>query len=80
MATRTLAYECRYCGALKKTKATCERHELACLKNPEAKNCTVCEHAHKSTAKGRLICAISHKLCSTAVSARCNMFKRRDTQ
>lgn len=37
MATRVLAYECKYCGTLKKTRALMDRHELACLKNPKAK-------------------------------------------
>lgn len=41
MATRVLAYECKYCGTLKKTRALMDRHELACLRNPKAKTAHV---------------------------------------
>lgn len=78
MATRTLAYECQYCGALKRTKNVCERHELTCFQNPDAKNCILCEHVCKSTS-GRF-CAVTGKRCSVAVSANCEDFKRRGEQ
>lgn len=77
MAVRTLAYECRYCGTLKKTRKLCERHELACLKNPDARNCTLCEHIDKHEKPAR--CGVSGKMCSSAVSAQCTTFKRRDS-
>lgn len=48
MARRVLAWECRYCGALKKNENICVRHELSCLENPEAKNCYFCIHSLKS--------------------------------
>lgn len=75
MATRTLAYECMYCGTLKKSKHICERHEKTCLCNPEAKNCIRCINAYKSE-KG-LLCSIDNKRCSVAVSADCEHFIRR---
>ena len=78
MATRVLAYECKYCGTLKKTRALMDRHELACLRNPNAKNCTRCEHLQKN-GDGRATCEVSGKLCSVAVSARCKDFKRRES-
>ena len=76
MATRTLAYECKYCGTLKKTKNVCERHELTCFENPDAKNCLMCNHVVSST-KGR-VCKVTGKRCSSAVSATCEHFDRRD--
>lgn len=75
MATRVLAYECQYCGALKKTKRTCERHEISCLKNPNARNCILCTHSIKE--EGETICAKTGKRCSVAVSANCNQFTAR---
>lgn len=76
MATRTLAYECKYCGALKKTKTICERHELTCFQNPDAKNCILC--VHRTDSKSGRVCAVSGKRCSVAISAGCNDFARRD--
>lgn len=75
MATRTLAYECKYCGALKRTRLICERHELTCFQNPEARNCVLCQHMTKDHT-GR-VCAVSGKRCSVAVSANCEHFARR---
>ena len=72
MATRTLAYECKYCGTLKKNKNICERHELTCFENPEAKNCVLCQHM--TTLNGGRVCAVSGKRCSVAVSASCQDF------
>lgn len=77
MAVRTLAYECKYCGALKKTKNICERHELTCFQNPDAKNCVLCVHKMEGP-KGR-VCAETGKRCSVAVSATCDHFLRRDS-
>ena len=76
MATRTLAYECKYCGALKRTKNVCERHELTCFQNPDAKNCMLCENIRASAA-GK-VCVVTGKRCSVAVSANCEHFARRD--
>ena len=75
MATRTLAYECQYCGALKRTKLICERHEATCFQNPDARNCVLCEHM-RSGARGR-VCFVTGKRCSVAVSANCYSFSRR---
>lgn len=75
MAVRVLAYECKYCGALKKGKKVCENHEIACLSNPEAKNCVRCQHI-KNTESGR-VCGLTGKRCSVAVSANCEDFVRR---
>lgn len=75
MAVRVLAYECKYCGALKKTKHICEKHEIACFSNPDAKNCLLCQHM-RAGESGR-VCAVTGKRCSTATSALCNDFARR---
>ena len=75
MATRTLAYECQYCGTLKRTRNVCERHELTCFQNPDAKNCVLCVNMGESVT-GR-VCKITNKRCSVAVSATCEHFSRR---
>ena len=75
MATRTLAYECKYCGALRRTKNVCERHELTCFQNPDAKNCILCQHSTGS--KMCRVCEVTGKRCSVAVSAHCEHFARR---
>lgn len=77
MATRTLAYECKFCGALKRTKVICERHELTCFQNPEAKNCVLCQHMTQDY-RGR-VCRVTGKRCSVAVSANCGYFARRES-
>lgn len=76
MATRTLAYECKYCGALKRTKNVCERHELTCFQNPDAKNCVLCQNMRQG--KGGRVCAVTGKRCSVAISANCEYFARRE--
>ena len=76
MATRTLAYECKYCGALKRTKNVCERHELTCFQNPDAKNCILCNN--RTQVNGISVCRVTHKRCSVAVSATCDHFDRRE--
>lgn len=77
MAVRVLAYECKYCGALKKSKKVCENHEIACLSNPNARNCLRCQHMTK-LADGTKVCGVSNKRCSVAVSANCEDFLRRE--
>ena len=74
MAIRILAYECKYCGTIKKTKYACEKHESACFSNPDARNCLLCKHMRGG--KSERVCAVSGKRCSTAVSAFCNDFVR----
>lgn len=75
MARRVLAWECRYCGAIKKSETICNRHEKTCLKNPDARNCIVCAHSAKSVSA--LICS-KGKVCSRATSAKCEHFKREE--
>ena len=76
MATRTLAYECKYCGALTRTKNVCERHELTCFRNPDAKNCILCKN--RVEVNKQSTCGITHKRCSVAISASCQNFVRRE--
>lgn len=75
MAKRVLAWECRYCGAIKKSETICERHERTCLKNPDARNCIVCQHSGTNVPGGSLRCR-KGKTCSRATSAKCEYFKR----
>lgn len=75
MATRTLAYECKYCGALKRTKNVCERHELTCFQNADARNCLLCQNmTYKDKSR---VCKLTDKKCSVAVSASCEHFVRK---
>lgn len=76
MARRVLAWECRYCGTIKKSETICERHEKTCLKNPDARNCVVCQHSHKP--EGDSLSCLKGKKCSRATSAKCEHFKRKE--
>lgn len=44
---RVERYRCPYCGKLAVHAATIERHEVECMKNPDSKNCYLCEHARE---------------------------------
>ena len=80
MARRVLAFECQYCGALKKSKTIATRHEVACMKNPDGRNCILCVHHVKLdtpvTGGGKYWCPLRDVACSIAVSANCPNFKR----
>lgn len=73
MARRVLAWECRYCGALKKTENICLRHEKACMKNPNPRNCILCKYGRSNDSGMSLICQ-KGKTCSQATSANCEYF------
>ncbi len=75
MARRIIAWECKYCGEIKKSEKIALRHEASCLKNPDAKNCTLCVNSEKQ--EGRLICVKHGQYCSRAISAYCDDFVRR---
>ena len=77
MARRVLAYECRHCGAIKKTEKICLRHEKACLKNPESRNCILCQHSIPNSGSSKLLCQ-KGKACSQAISANCEHFVRKN--
>lgn len=83
MARRVLAWECRYCGQIKKTENICMRHEKTCLKNNDAHNCILCERSYYSSLDDdklvgtRLMCQEGKK-CSQATSADCKYFKRKN--
>ena len=78
MARRILAYECQYCGAIKRNKKIAERHEITCMSNPEAKNCILCIHRRRIPVDldggGELVCNRRQITCSRAVSAKCEHF------
>jgi len=73
MAKQILAWQCRYCGAIKKTETIALRHELACLSNKDAHNCMLCEYQPSRSHE----CSKRGCMCSKAVSANCTFFKRR---
>lgn len=64
-----VAYQCDYCGTIKRTKKVMQNHELTCMKNPNAINCLKCVNAKDGK------CVITSKKCSKAVSAICGKFK-----
>lgn len=73
MARRVLAWECRYCGALKKTENICLRHEKSCLKSPKPKNCILCKYSQVLETNKSLSCQ-KGKTCSQATSANCEYY------
>lgn len=85
MARRVFAWQCQYCGTLKRTELIAKRHEAACLHNPDAKNCILCVHSNKekieedyemfTVTKRVLRCSKRRINCSTAVSVKCEHFK-----
>lgn len=77
MARRILAWECRYCGAIKKTENICLRHEKTCMKNPDARNCILCKHSSNKPGTRELLCQKGKK-CSQATSANCEHFTRKN--
>lgn len=76
MARRVLAWECKYCGAIKKTENVCLRHETACLKNPNSRNCLRCLHSYTNLSSNKVDCKKGKK-CSQAVSAICEYFEEK---
>lgn len=85
MARRILAWECRYCGAIKKSETICDRHEITCVKNPDARNCIVCKNSFKRTVEflvdnetGPSLLCRKGKVCSRATSAKCEHFERKE--
>lgn len=77
MARRIIAWECKYCGEIKKNETIALRHEATCIKNPEARNCILCIHSIPNSITGKLFCQ-KGKTCSRAVSAGCEHFKRKN--
>lgn len=88
MARKVFAWQCRYCGALKKNEKIAIRHENSCLKNPDAKNCLLCVHKYThlddnsiedSGMFGMTVssawCHVKQCACSKAVSGNCTYFE-----
>ena len=53
MPTAFWSYKCEYCGSLFKSFKICDRHEMACNKNPDAKNCLYCEYGWSKSIRKR---------------------------
>lgn len=88
MARRVFAWKCQYCGALKEKELIAKRHEIACLHNPNARNCILCVNAYQAfeselenysnrLSRKQLRCSKRRINCSTAVSVRCEHFKNK---
>jgi hypothetical protein len=85
MPKQVLAWQCRYCGSLKKTEKIAVRHEKSCTQNPNPRNCILCQYSYKEKIEddfligyGKLICSKRGCDCSKAVSADCPVFKRKE--
>lgn len=78
MARRVLAWECQYCGALKRTEKIAVRHEKTCLKNPDSKNCLNCKNSYTDAPRDGGLperrCKVKGSSCSRAVSADCEHY------
>lgn len=74
MPNKVLAYQCKFCGALKRSFGICQRHEYSCLQNPNARNCLLCEHMVVENREAR--CSVKNKKCTSAVSGHCDSFVR----
>lgn len=79
MARRVIAWECKYCGEIKKSETIALRHEITCLMNPEARNCILCRHSMKDIETKNLVCQ-KGRTCSRAVSAKCEHFRRKNVE
>lgn len=86
MAKQITVYECEYCGVWKKGLMIAERHERACLDNPNGKNCTICKHSKNIrvtdddnfVSRNVLMCPKLKKTCSRAMSGNCNSFEEKN--
>ena len=84
MARHVLAWQCEYCGALKKSHYIAQRHEKSCIKNPNAKNCLICIHSYRDEGEvdstGYLLCGVDDMLCNRARSAICDDFEKEEKE
>jgi hypothetical protein len=77
---KVVRYKCDYCQKLAAKPETIERHEEVCLKNPNGKNCYMCEMAYQddyeifhdynetySTVKDQCICAYTDEAVSSVL-------------
>lgn len=79
MAKRVLSYECEWCGEIKKTKHICVRHEKACLRNPDLRNCAACQHSRFIDGRNyKMRCAVDQKNCTKLRALTCENFRRDD--
>ena len=74
------SYQCDYCGGLFKSYKFCEKHEVACIKNPEGKSCMYCEYgwSKKERKKNNNVCPKSGRRYCKQISANCEHFIRID--
>lgn len=79
MARRVLAWECKYCGEIKKSETIAVRHEITCVKNPDTRNCLFCIYGMALLDSGHMLCQ-KGKTCSRAVSAKCEHFKKKNVK
>ena len=70
------SYQCEYCGGLFKSYKFCDKHEMACIKNPEGKSCMYCEYgwSKKERRKNNMICPKSKRKYCKQISANCEFF------
>lgn len=79
---KVIRYKCDYCQKLAARPETIERHEQVCIKNPQGKNCYMCEMAYMddydiyndyngsyTTAKDQCMCAYLDDVISATIYA-----------
>lgn len=75
---RVIRYKCEYCQKLAARPETIQRHEATCLKNPNGKNCYMCEMAYmgeyyyedgysERTMKDQCMCAYTEEVVSAVL-------------
>lgn len=77
---QVVRYKCDFCQKMAVRPETIERHEKVCLKNPDGKNCYMCEMAYLgdyeiyndyngtySTAKDQCMCAYTDDIVSSFI-------------
>lgn len=79
---QVIRYKCDFCQKLAAHPKTIERHEKVCLKNPDGKNCYMCEMAYLddyenyhdysdtySTVKDQCMCAYTDDVVSSTIGS-----------
>ena len=75
---KVVRYKCDYCGKIAVKPETILRHEAACIKNPDGKNCYMCEMAYMGdyeyddgygggTVKDQCMCAYNEDVVSAVL-------------
>lgn len=75
---KVVRYKCDYCNKLAVKPETIQRHEEVCMKNPDGKNCYMCELAYQgdyyyfdgykdAVVKDQCMCAYTDEIVSAVL-------------